>query len=369
MKIIVSQKELAKGIKSVARGVSAKTSLPILQGIKIVAKSDYLFLTGTNLDLTIETKISCEIIKEGGCVLDAKMLSSIISKLPSDDITISVEDGNAIITNSTSKFELLTENVMEFPEPNIATDGNEIEIETDILLECIRKVFSAISDDNTRPILTGAKVEIENNTLTFVALDGYRLAYKSAIVNYDGTLDAVIPKAVLNEINRILTTSKDIEDTHVTISSNLATFRLENTRISTRLLEGQFIDYKQLLKDTAKTVVTVNVNELKNSIERATILGKNTANNLVKLSFADGKVTIKSNSEIGKSVEELETEKFVGEDTIIAFNSMYLLDGIKGINSNEVKLYIDSSVQPMIMRESEDEKSSIYLVLPVRLNN
>jgi DNA polymerase-3 subunit beta len=364
MNIRVSRNELLKGIKVAIKGVNSKTTLPILKGIKVEAKSDYLELIGTDLELTIETKIPCEVIEEGACVLNAKMFNEIIMRLPEGDICMKVNDGRALITTEGSRFDISTEMVINFPTPPALDKGMEVTISTDALQEGIKKVVVATADDDiSRPILTGSKMEIEDNTLVLVAVDGYRLAYKKANVDFKGKVHAVIPKAAMNEIARLI---EDVETVKVTLGERMAAFQIGDTRVSTRLLDGEFVNYKQIIRDSYRTKVKVNTKQLREGVQRATLLSKDD-NKLVKLDIRNDKIIITAQSDMGNAIERIDILEQEGDWLEIGFNSKFLLDGINSISTTELNMYFENPVTPTIIKEVENEDAYLYLVLPVRL--
>lgn len=364
MKIKISQNTLSKYISIVQKGISSKTTLPILNGILVEAYNDKLKLTGTDLELGIETKLDCEIIEEGKIVISSKIFGDIIRKLPSDDVSIEVDPNHNIhIACGHSEFNILGHPAEEYPElPNI-NDESSFEIPKDLLKNMIRQTVFATAQDETRPILTGALLEVKDNNAALVALDGYRLALKNSSIPYDNNIKVVIPGKTLNEVSRIL----DDEDNNVKVmfASSHILFNLGDTIINSRLLEGQFLNYKDIIRNEYKSRVIVKTKDIKESIERASLLAREGRNNLVKFDIKDEKLVITSNSEIGNVHEDIDIE-LEGDDIVIAFNSKYILDGLKVIDSDEVVLNFISNVNPCIIKPKEDENYT-YLVLPVRL--
>ncbi|MBS4534945.1 DNA polymerase III subunit beta [Clostridium sp. D2Q-14] len=364
MKIRIPQKNLSKHINIVQKGISSKTTLPILDGILIEAYDNYLKLTGTDLELGIETKIKCEIIEEGKIVIPSRIFGDIIKKLPNNDINLETDlDYNIHIVCDNSEFNILGNSADEYPELPEINDEKSFKIPKDLLKNMIRQTVFATAQDETRPILTGALLEVKNNNATLVALDGYRLALKNSSISYDSDIKVVIPGKTLNEVNRIL----DDEDNNIKImfTSSHILFNLGDTIINSRLLEGQFLNYKDIIRNEYKSQVIVKTNDIKESIERASLLAREGKNNLVKFDIKDDKMVITSNSEIGNVHEDVNIE-LEGEDIVIAFNSKYILEGLKVIDSDEVIMNFISNVNPCIMKPKEDENYT-YLILPVRL--
>ncbi len=368
MEIKLDKYILLNGIKTVIRGLGRSTSLPILGCIKFEATGNGLALACTDLELAIQTEIECEVLAEGAVALDAKLVNDIVAKLPDGEVTIKVNNNKAIITAGKSKFEVVTSNVLDFPKmPEVGNDGLAFEIDEDVLLEGIRRVVVATAEENdTRPILTGANLSINENELVFVALDGFRLAYYKAVLDEPITVkvNATIPRDALAELSRLV---KGAEKVKVSIGSNLASFALGPTTISTRLLEGEFIDYKQILRADSKLRVKVNNNEILNGVDRATVLSKDGRNNLVKLTFNGGLIKVEANSDAGEVVENIKAIEQEGEELEIAFNSKYLMDGLKSITSPEINIYLEDPISPAIIREGDNEENYLYLLLPVRI--
>lgn len=364
MKIQIQQRDLSKAISIVQKGISSKSTLPILSGILLEAENNKLKLTGTDLEIGIKSSIDCDIIEEGSIVITSRIFGDIIRKLPDLPIDIYVDDNNSVHINcGNSKFNLIGLSPMDYPQLPEIHEGDYFEIPKDLLKSMIRQTIFATAQDETRPILTGALFETNSNTLSMVAIDGYRLAVKKVPVDVNEDIKVVIPAKTLNEVSKIL----EDDDTEVKISctqSNVI-FNFGDTVITSRLLEGQFLNYKDIIRNEYKLRIRVKTRELQDCLERASLLAREGKNNLVKLDISDDRLVITSNSEIGNVYEELPIE-LEGNDIKIAFNSKYILEGIKAIDSEEIVMDMISNVNPCIIRPAEDN-SYTYLVLPVRL--
>lgn len=364
LKIKVSQSNLSKCITIVQKGISSKTTLPILNGILLEAYNDKLKLTGTDLELGIESNLDCEVIEEGSVVITSRIFGDVIKKLPSLDVIIETDENNTVrIACGNSKFKIVGQSSVEYPHlPEI---NNEItfEIPKDLFKTMIRQTVFSTAQDETRPILTGALLEVTNGEAVLVALDGYRLALKNVKINNLDDIKAVVPGKTLNEVNKIL----DDDETNITlkISKSNVLFNTGNTIIISRLLEGQFLNYNDLIRHEYSSKVKVKTKELQQSIERASLLAREGRNNLVKFDITDESIVISSNSEIGDVHEEIPIT-LEGDDIKIAFNSKYMLEGLRAIDTEEINMNFVSNVNPCIIKPHGDE-SYTYLVLPVRL--
>ena len=233
----------------------------------------------------------------------------------------------------------------------------------DLFKSAIRQTVFATTQDETRPILTGVLLEVKNGMASFVALDGYRLANRSIPIKSNEDIKIVIPGRALNELNKILEDNE--EELTITTAPGHVIFHINDTVVSSRLLEGQFLNYKDIIRKDHKTSIIVNKMAFQDSLERASLLAKEEKANLVKLNIIDDHVIIKSNSEIG-DVHEQVSSKHEGEILNIAFNSKYIIDGIKVIDTEKIELYFMGSLNPCIIKPVGDD-NYIYLVLPVRL--
>lgn len=364
MKIKITQPSLTKAIQIVQKGISSKTTLPILTGILLEAKGDMLKLTGTDLEIGIETFVPCEIEEEGSIVITANIFSDIIRKLPNTVLDIEVySNHNVLIQCEYSEFNIMGQSPVEYPKLPYVDKDRTIKIQKDLFKTMIRQTVFAAAQDETRPILTGELLEIENNNVNLVALDGYRLALKQIEVDSPQDIKVVIPSKTLSEISKIIDDEDDTISIYFTTSHIL--FDLGNTLISSRLLDGQFLNYKDIIRNEYKTRVKVMTKKLQASIERASLLAKEGKTNLIKLEINNDKVLIRSHSDIGNVQEEVPVE-LEGGDITIAFNARYMIDGLKAVNSEEIYMTFVSNVNPCIIHPVNDDKYT-YLILPVRI--
>ena len=369
MKIICEKEKLLKGINSVINGVASKTTMPVLEGILIQTNDKEVKLTTYDLEIGIEYIIECDVKEQGNTVVNATMFSEIIRKLPDTEITISINENNLLeIECEGSLYKLATMNPEEFPElPKINID-NSIEIEQNLLKNMIRKTIFAVSNEENRPIFTGCLFEVENNKLNVVAVDGYRLALKTNILNSAANnFHAVIPGKTLNEINKIILDSFDT--IKIGISKNQALFEMENCKIVTRILDGEFLNYKSVIPSTWETRIKVNKNSLQDCFERIILISSSSIEKEkkypVKISIEIGKVVISCTNQTGDAKEEIyvATE---GKNLEVGFNPRYFLDALKVIEDEEVYIEFGTNISPCIIRPVESEEYK-YMILPIRM--
>jgi DNA polymerase-3 subunit beta len=366
MKFKCKKTELQNAIFTAQKAITGRSSMPILNGVLIETNTDTLVLTGSDIDLSIKTKIKVDVLEEGSIVINARLFGEIIRRLPNDEVLVeTTENGSTRILCEKSNFNVINMNSEDFPELPKINENMMLSIPENILKKMIKETIFATAQDETRPILTGILFEIKDKKINLVALDGFRLALRSENLQHQDDISAVIPGKTLNEISKILGDGEKNVD--ITFTPNHILFNLGNTKIISRLLEGEFIKYNSIIPEEFTTEVTAKRNELLNCIERASLMAKDSNTNLIKLTIEDNRIIITSNSQLGMVKEEAEVI-LQGEELQIAFNSKYLMDVLKIMEEDEVKLEFTSNVSPCIITNTE-KNNCTYLVLPVRLLN
>jgi DNA polymerase III, beta subunit len=366
MRFTCEKSILQDGISTVQKAVTGKSTMPILNGIVLQTKGNEIILTGSDIDLSIETKVKADILEEGSIVIDAKIFGEIIRKLPNDTIHINTIENNSIeILCQKSRFTLIHMNSEDFPVlPNI-NENMIFSVSQRILKHMIRGTIFATAQDETRPVLTGVLFEINNKNLNLVALDGYRLALRSEELTSENTISAVIPGKTLNEVSKIL--EDDDKNVNITFTPNHILFSLGETKVISRLLEGEFIKYNSIIPTEFNLKVIAKRSELLHCIERASLMAKDSNTNLIKLNIEEDNMIITSNSQLGMVREEISII-LQGQSLQIAFNSKYLIDVLKIMEEDEITMEFSSSVSPCVIKNNAINNCT-YLVLPVRLLN
>ena len=371
MKIICEREKLLKAINAVVRGVPTRTTMPILEGIYIQTNNKELKLTTYDLELGIEYVIEAEIEEEGNTVVNATMFSEIIRRLPDSEIKLTLNENKLLVIECEgSLYKLSTMDPEEFPElPKIEVEKS-LETEQIELRNMIKKTIFAVSNEENRPIFTGCLFETKNNKLNIVAIDGFRMGWVSKGLSKETDMfKAVIPGKTLNEVNKILTDS--FENIRIGISKNQGIFEMENCKIVTRLLDGEFLNYESVIPQNWETRIRVNKNLLQGCLERVSLISSSSIEKEkkypVKITIDIGKITLSCTNQTGDAKEEmyLETE---GKNLEIGVNPKYFLDALKAIEDEEVYIEFGSNISPCIIKPIEVlEKEYIYMILPVRL--
>lgn len=376
MKFIIQRDKLVQGVQDVMKAVSSRTTIPILTGIKIVAHTEGVTLTGSDSDISIESFIPAEedgkefveIVQAGSVVLTAKFFSEIVKKLPMDIVEIEVGNHHStIIRSGKAEFSLNGLDAEEYPLLPQIEEDNIFKIPTDLLKAMIRQTVFAVSTSETRPILTGVNWKLENGELICIATDSHRLALRKAMINSENQsyYNAVIPGKSLSELSKILDdTSEPIE---IVITENQVLFKAKNLLFFSRLLDGNYPDTSRLIPSDSKTNLTLNSKEFLQAIDRASLLAKEARNNVVKLStLTDGMIEVSSNSpEIGKVSEEIQAEEVVGEELKISFSAKYVMDALKALEGSEININFTGAMRPFVI-QTKDDDSMLQLILPVR---
>lgn len=366
MKFTCNQQILSKAINTVSKAVTNRTTIPILKGILLRAKDNTLTLTASDLDLSIEKIIETHVSEEGETVVLSRLFGEIIRKLPNEEITVELkEDNNLTIECSSSQFNIVCFPADEFPNIGEIEEKSKLVLNRELFKEMIRKTSFAASLDESKGVIVGVLIELEENSLNMIALDGFRMAVVKEDMKNSEEKKIIIASKILSEISKIISEVED-EDVGIILDNKKAVVILEGTRIVLRLLEGEFIKYKDILPKEYKTTVTLNKGDFLESIERASLFAKEGKNNLVKLSISGNDMTITSRSEEG-NVKENVMISTDGEGLDIGFNSKYLIDVLKVIEEDEIKLELNTGVSPCLVKPIEGNQF-VYLILPVRLS-
>ncbi len=356
--------DLSDAFLSVSKAISNKITNPILEGIKIVAEDDTLTLSATDTELSIERKIKANIKSEGEAVVPGKFITEFIKKLTNEMIELEVNEKNQLIIRyDDSQSIIQCYNVLEYPSFKSVETMDYFGISKKDLKTIINKTIFSVAVDDSRPILKGVLFDLEKNTLNAIALDGYRLAKVKKNVVSELTMSIVIPAKSLMEVSRILDDSDDIINVYVDKSTLMVDFG--DTKVTTRLLEGDFVNYKQIISANYQTQCVVNKKQFEDALERASLLSKVGQGNCVKFDIKEKNLCITSNSELG-NVKENVSVNMTGKELLIAFNARYFIEDLK-VNMDEfVKICFNSPANPCVIVPVEGDEF-LYLILPVRM--
>lgn len=357
--------DLSDAVNKVLKATSTKTTSPILEGIKIEASGDLITLSATDLEIAIKKSVRADVAEEGVVVVPGKFFNDYIRKLTDEELSFLLnEKGQLKISYKDSEGYIQVLDSHEFPFLNDVNTDKKFTINANNLKSIINKTIFAVATDDSRPILKGELFEIKEKLLTVVALDGYRLAMANKpITNTSGEYKIIIPSRSLMEVSKLIENNDD--EIEIFVSNNYIKFDLKDLVLTSRLIDGEFINYKQIIHNQFSTNITVDKEQLEDAIERASILSKIDRNNLVKFEIKDKNLTLTSNSEIGSIVENI-TICLTGEELVIAFNSRYFIEALRSSNDKFIKLNFTNNINPCIITPAETEEF-LYLILPVRI--
>ena len=373
MKISTNVSELINAVSNVTRALAVRPAKSVLEGVLLEASQDenggQLVLTCTDGKLRIQAVINADVTEESQAVLPGKLLAELVRKLPGGDVTIQVSDDfSAQIVCRRSRSRLSGMNPLEFPEMGAMEEGGvTIRIPQNRLKDMItRTVFSVATDEN-RQVLTGCLLEVMPGEARIVALDGFRLAIQKEERAFElpegvESYKVIIPGRVMNEMSHILSDGDD--DCVMTFDRQHMTASFGQTRLSSVLLAGEYIDYRRILPTDFSTSVLVDRATLNDALDRASLMAREGKNNLVRFRFSEEELTITSKAESG-NVEEKLSAAINGEPLDISFNAKYIIDVIRNVTDEKISMQFNSSVSPCVVKPMEGD-SFLYLILPVR---
>lgn len=365
MKFTINKSELQNALTIVQKGISTRSTLPVLAGILLDAQSDRLILQSTDLELSIQYTVAALIEEEGKTVVPGKLFLDIIKNLPEAAIHVDSKDGEAHITCETSSFSIKTLNYEDFPGfPKVETNQN-IQIPFGQFSKMVQRVSKVVSKDESRAILTGVLITTESNSLRMVATDSYRLALTEVDLPEGQTseFEAVIAGNFLNDVASLNSSDEPVE---IALSENQIVVKYQSTTFINRRLEGNYPNYKQLIPEGYDSKAVMDLQTLSSSVKRAAVMSTTTSPMKFNLNKASQTIQISVNSADIGSVQETLVCEIEGDDMEIAFNSSYVIDGLNVIKTDKVALEIQSSLKPGIFRAAEPERY-LYLIMPVRL--
>ena len=366
MKLICSKASLLKGVSIVSKAVPSRTTMPILNCILIDASANEIKLTANDMELGIETVIEGEIVERGIIALDAKFFSEIVRKLPDNDVVIESDDTfQTTITCEKAKFNIVGKSGEDFSYLPYIEKNESISISQFTLKDVVRQTIFSIADNDTNKLMTGELFEINENRLRVVSLDGHRISIRNIELKESySPLKVVVPGKTLQEISKILTgEAEDMVD--IFFADNHILFEFDETKVVSRLIEGEYFHIDEMLSSDYDTKVKINKREFLSCIDRATLLIREGDKKPIILNIQDGSLQLKINSFVGSMNEEIEIEK-EGKDLLIGFNPKFFIDALRVIDDEEVTLYMVNPKAPCFIKD--DAGTYVYLILPVNFN-
>src|ERR687886_831592 len=363
MKVTCERDELVAKLATVARAVSTRTAVQILSGILLRAEAGELQLVATDMELSLRSSLEAQIEDEGAAVVPGRLLVDIARLLPENDVVLEhrPEEGSVRITCGPASYRLHTYNAEDFPRLVDVDALQTFAVDREPLLETINRVSRSASRDESRPVLTGILARFEPGKLVMAATDSYRLSVKETPL--DGVaqeLEAIIPARALQELTRIATSGDQVE---LGVHENQVVFSADGVWLTTRRIDGQFPNYRQLLPESFEHELTLPRTELLDVVRRTAVMAQRTSP--IQLRFAEGELTVFARTQdVGEAKESMPVQ-FGGDPMEIGFNAEFLREGIESIAADDIRLKLISPLRPAVI-EGDDEDPT-YLIMPIRL--
>ncbi|MDR1150145.1 MAG: DNA polymerase III subunit beta [Clostridiales bacterium] len=382
MRLILKKEILINSLNKALRIVSNRNTLEILECILLTLKKNNLIIYSNNLELSIEISNSeiniIDFDKEIEIAVNAKLFTEIIKKMPNDDIIIEIQNNEMIIKDNEVEFKLSYQNAQNFPKLYEIEKSQMYKVNAFKMIDAVKNTIFASSQDETKPILTGELLEIQNDKINFVSLDGFRIAFKSieliknkAEDNSDENIEAyiddkiIVPSKSLLELIKILPNNRELT-INFYITDKHAFFEFDNCLITTRLIEGEYINYFDIFNDNYNFIIKINRLIFLNALERATLIAFRNKREPVKINIEKKIMTVACTNEINSFIEKIDIDFNEDKNLEIAFNPKYLCDALRSINQKDVLIFFNSNLEPCEIKPSED-KNSKYLILPLKL--
>ena len=377
MKFTINRPAFINQLNNVLRAISSKTTIPILTGLKMVVTDHSVILTGSDADITIESTLEAadsnyglSIEEPGAIVLPARFFNEVIKKLPDKQATIEVFNGLQVrITSGTAEFTINGQDANNYPHLPEVESENTVELASDMLREVIDQTRIAVSKQESRPILTGIHVMLNNGILTAVATDSHRLAQRKVELPETAGLDfdIVLPGVSMTELAKMISDEKD--GVKMQITENQALFIFGNTHFYSRLLKGNYPETSRLIPETSDTRLEITASDLLASIERASLLSHESRNNVVKLTVnPENKIATVSgtSADVGNVEEEINADQIVGNPLEISFNPDYMRDALKSFGQTKILISFTTALRPFTLVPTEEKANFVQLITPVR---
>jgi DNA polymerase-3 subunit beta len=368
MRFTCEKSMLSTGLGIAGRTVAQKSSLSVIEGI-LCRAGHGVSLTGYNMETAITYCVEADVTEPGQCILPARLFGDIIRRLPEGPVTVVVDESFKVsIRAGYASFTISAESAEDYPELPDVNTGRPIQIPQDKLKELISGTIFAVSENQGRPIHTGVKFEVEENAISAIAVDGFRLARRTFHPeNPTGrTLSFVVPAPGLKEVEKILTDSE--ENAAFTLGPKHILFEIGSTTLVCRLLEGDFLDWRKVVPTNCPVRLCAHVGDLAGSIERVGLIVSEKYKSPVRCVFGDNVLQLKTSTTIGAAEDRCQLAGN-GRDLEIGFNVRYLADALKVIPSEEVMLELTNNLSPIVLTPADEKHDFAYMVLPVRIKN
>lgn len=368
MKFLCKKSMMTEAVMNVSRVIPAKSPVPALEGVQIKAYGNTLYLAGYDMEAGIKTQIEANVEQPGEIVISARLFADMLRKMAGDDVLIETDEKNlTTIKSGLSEFTILGIPSDEFPELPEIEKGKGVSLPQAKLKSMIEQTLFAVAQTDTKPVHTGSLFELKKDALDVVSVDGFRLALRTELITgNEESLHFVVPGKILSEISKLLNEEGD-DKVSLTVSKRHIVFEIGTYSVASRLLEGEFLDYKNSIPQGSAATVKISTRAFIESVERVSLLISDRLRSPLRIVFDDHKIAISCSTSIGKSYDELSCD-LKGDRIEMGFNNKYLLDALKAAGTDEVRIEISGPLSPIKILPLQGE-DFLFLVLPVRLKN
>lgn len=372
MKFTCKSQELSAALGIVEKAITNRTSLPVLENIYLSLSGNALTLRGNDLELGIQTSILVQGSQDGSVLIKSKTLASIVSKLSHQTLEFTVDENMSIHIDVENRldFNILGLRSDEYPVFPEIEQGQSLTLKAEDMQQLIAHTIFAVSFDETKQFLNGILIKSEGNSISFVATDGYRLSLKNHLISgLDGEFEVIAPYKVMNEFNKILQHVSPNSEFKMTISANQIAFKIDDTICVSRVIQGQFPDYRQVLPKESGHAFSVSRKQFLSACERASIIAF-ASNNVVRLAFEGEHLTLFSNAAgMGEFKESLGISRLTGQgEAKIAFNVRLILDSIKNLEMDDIRIEFNNELSPCVIRPVTSQDYT-YIIMPIRTSD
>ncbi len=368
MRFTCEKSMLVQGLNIAGRTVAQKSSLSVIEGI-LCRGGEGLSLTGYNMETAITYQIEADVSDPGECILPARLFGDIIRRLPEGPVTVVVDENYKVsIRAGYASFTISAESADDYPELPDVGDGRAIKIPQSVLKELISGTIFAVSENQGRPIHTGVKFEVTEDSVSAIAVDGFRLARRTWHPE-NGTgrqMSFVVPAAGLKEVEKILTDSE--EELAFTLGSKHILYQIGNATLVCRLLEGEFLDWRRVVPTNCPIKLVANVGDLASSVDRVGLIVSEKYKSPVRCTFSNQVLNMRTNTTIG-AAEDRCAIAGDGKELEIGFNVRYMADALRAVPSEEVTLELTNGLSPIVLTPVDDKYDFAYMILPVRIKS
>lgn len=365
MKFICDRNKLTEAVTNVQRAVSSKSTIPALEGILIKAEANKITLFGYDLEICITTTIDASVQQQGSSVIKAKLFADIIRRLPENNITIEVDDKNIVfISCGKSNFKLVGMPAEDYPEIPVIRSTDTIKISSEILNSMIKQTIYAVADTDVKPINKGTLFEIENKIFKMISLDGYRLAIRTENIDYEGEKYMIVPGKSLAEVSKLI--NEDAENIEIISGGRHIIFKIGSYSVISRLIEGQFINYKASIPESHLTQIRINTRKFIDTIERLSLLLTDKMKSPIKCCIEDSIINASCNTPLGQAEDQIDVS-MTGENIEIGFNNKFLLDALRNSETDEIIMELSGATKAIVIKPTEGN-SFLFMLMPMRLS-